>query len=62
MGSNPFRTRSQVCESQVACDGSLVVRRKSATICLACEQRLARKNRPPKPLKGAKLYPEDTDV
>lgn len=63
MGSNPFRTQSKICEAQVACDSGYVLRKDpSATICAACAKALAKKNKPPKPLKGVKLYPEDEDV
>ena len=59
---NPWLTRVKICEKQIACDGEQISeRRKDRSMCGKCANAIEKRNRKPKPLRGEKLYPEDSD-
>jgi hypothetical protein len=58
-------TESTICQAQVACEGNYIrLQRQAAgkTICGACEKAVAKKARGNPPLRGSRLYPENSDV
>ena len=63
MAGSKVKIISTICTAQVACEGNYVQPKRLAkgrTDCGICEKAVEKRNKVT-PLKGIKLYPEDSD-